>query len=183
MRVNQISNNNVNFNGFFSLFRAKKVKKEADVIVKKTAEETQRLAQKAEERLQSRLVSYTDLMVDFDTGKLKVMKTGEDFTGKFVIPVPDGKFERLFHSKNGQPQASLVRLKGTNKKQWAIRKRQGKDIAKEFFQTGLSKSEEKTETAKMIVAGREASERMHDNYVIQALMNSDKDCIVLQTKY
>ena len=171
MRINPINNNKINFGCFLSKAQIE-------------AKNLRRLAKTAEEKLQSRLVNFEDLMIDFETGNLKVMKTGEDFTGKFVIPVPDGKFERLFVSKNGRPEASLVRMKNCpEQKQWAIRKRPTGDIVKEFNQTGLSKAEEEKETVKMIEAAQQASEQMHDNYVIKKLLESGQDSIILHTKY
>ena len=170
MRVNAV-NNNTNFGCFLSKAQIE-------------AKNLRQLAKTAEERLQSRLVNYQDLMIDVETGALKRMDTGELFTGKFVIPVPDGKFERLFHSKNGHPRASLVRLKDApEQKQWAIMKKSDNDYAKEFNQTGLSKAEEEKETLKMIEAGEDASERMRHNYVIKRLMDSGDDFIMIRGNF
>ncbi len=81
--------------------------------VNTTFQGVSRLAQKAEKRLQRRLVNPDSLMLDLD-GIYRRFSTGKKFTGKYRIATEN--LEQFFHIKNGELYFTLVKgLDGSRK--------------------------------------------------------------------
>ena len=62
--------------------------------------------QKAENRLQSRLTDWQNLMKEIETGDYFVCSTGEKFTGKFAFKTKE--LEQLYHVRNGRISIILI---------------------------------------------------------------------------
>ncbi len=111
-------------------------------------------AERAEERLQKRLVSPEKLMYNYETGGIEFADSGKLFTGKFAIPAD--RFERIVKVIDGQEVCNLVRIK--NGKNFYI------EIIgnnPKYYNTVLSPEEREEQTAKML----EADQRIYDKMV------------------
>lgn len=162
MKIN--ATNNANFNGIISLFRARKATKAAKA-----------LAQKAEDRLKSRLVHQEDLIMDVETGHILNFKDGSKFTGKFIIPTDT--MEKICRVKDGLTKISFVRFKN-GQKQVAFRN----DIVKKF-KNNIPEKIAKEESIKMCQAIEDAREEMCDKFVIKKLIDSGQESIMIKGKY
>ena len=166
-------NYNQNFRGWFTNLRIKRALKKKNEQTKQ--ENTYSLEERAENKLKERLVNYETLMIDFNTDKVLDMKTGKLFTGKYVVPA--GKLEHIYHVKDGEEVASLLRSK-TGQKQWAHRGEYEK-VYNLTPNNYLLDDDAQNELKKMDEANDFAEERMRDNYVIKLAMESDDGTVYL----
>ena len=128
--------------------------KQASNNTKPLTRKTHRPANKmlAETFLQDRLYSHKDLMFDYNFEAILDKKTGNPFTGKFIID-SDGT-ERICDVKLGEIRGNLVRFKpgvnyhaerGTNSK---------------YFKVNLPESEIQQNTEKLLEADQKAFDEM-----------------------
>jgi len=165
MRINYIDRN-VSSNGLFS--------KIGQMISKS---QRAALAKKAEDRLQSRLLSYeNNIMRDFGTDLYLDMKTGNKFTGKFVVKGEE--LEHLYHVKDGKLKGELVRLQN-GENSWAIIYGKSKHGYDKAFPTKFNEHEDIAQCVAMCDADKLAEERIADNFVLKQLMSLGKDSIYL----
>ena len=114
------------------------------------------LLQKAENRLQKRLINTDKLMYNINAETVLDAETGKLFSGKFLIP--SDKFERIVHVKNGKEVASLVREKnGTN---YFLEKGQ----SGKFFKTKRSSEELNSQIQKQLAADQNIYNKMIDTF-------------------
>ena len=121
------------------------------------AQRAKALIERAERKLQSRLVSSDRLMYDYETSGILDASTGKMFTGKFSIPAD--KFERIVHVHEGVPIANLVRIKGGKNFHLEI---VGHDA--KIFKLDLPAQEIQEQTAKMLEADNAVFQKMADRF-------------------
>ena len=114
------------------------------------------LLQRAESRLQKRIVSPDKLMYDYNNSRILDAQTKELFNGKFLIS--GDKFERVVRVKDGKEVANLVRTKG-GQKYYAERKEHGKIFENNFLEEDLN-----SQVPKLQKADQEAYDKMVDNF-------------------
>ena len=112
---------------------------------------------KAEENLKKKSVNPQRLMYNYDTYGIMDTKTGEYYTGKFVIPAD--KFERIVKVINGQEVSNLIRFKTGEKFSLEITGHNPK-----IFKTNLSNEEYCTEIEKLHNADQQIYNLMMDNF-------------------
>ena len=121
------------------------------------AERTKAMLQRAEDRLQKRLVNTDRLLYNYSKGAILDAVTGKYFTGKFVIP--SDKFERIIKVINGQYVTSLVRFKTGEKYYAEILGNQPK-----YFKTQLSDGVAQEQIQKMLEADNAVFQKMADRF-------------------
>ena len=122
-----------------------------------------RLAQKAEKRLQKRLVNPDSLMLDLD-GIYRRFFTGKKFTGKYRIATDD--LEQFFHIKNGELHFTLVKGLDGSKKVG------GFGIGRMKLWVGNPSAEEKTMIAKLYDVKDVTDAGMMQNFGIKQCMKN-----------
>ena len=114
------------------------------------------LLQKAESRLQKRIVSPDRLMYDYNNFRILDAQTGELFNGKFLIS--GDKFERVVHVKDGKEVANLVRTK-SGQNYYAEKKGHGKIFNNNFLDEELNR-----QVPKLQKADQEVYDKMVDAF-------------------
>ena len=118
------------------------------------------MLERAERRLKSRLVSPDKLMYSPQTCLIYTAKTGKLFNGKFAIssPLPEDKFERVVHVKDGKDVSALVRLKtGENYFAQVGEKER-------TYKIDLSPQEISDQTQRMLMTDEKVYSEMTDTY-------------------
>ena len=129
-----------------------------------------KLAKKAEDKLQKRLVNYNALMID-QGGIYRKMWSGEEFSGKFAIST--NSLEQLFHIKNGELAAILVRGKDGTKKISSL----GPDVIK-LWTKSKPNARESRQILQLQKKISDATIEMKDNYGINhCVKNGKSTCI------
>ena len=152
MRISSI-NNGIVFGGIFSFLRPSKKGSNSAVKDQRNLSDT---ARRAEDNLQRKLVSYKDLMINFHTGDILDLRTGDKCSGKFVVPAD--KFEHIHDVRDGMIVGNMVRLK-TGQKQWACYGNHAR-----HYKLHLPFDEAKRQTMKMIESDNEAEAQMRENF-------------------
>ena len=125
-------------------------------------------AERAEKKLQQRLVNPDRLMYRGGEDKIFDSETRRLFTG--IVRIDNGdKFERILRIKNGTEASSLVRVKGGKNYQAEI---VGGNSKK--FDTGLSTEELTEQTEKMIKADEAFYNKMLENFKKRKLFTIKK---------
>ena len=123
---------------------------------RRLAPSAEALLQKAENRLQKRLMNTDKLMYNTVAETVLDAETGKLFSGKFLIP--SDKFERIVHVKDGKEVASLVREK--NGANYFLEKGQ----AGKFFKTKRSYDELNSQIQKQLTADQLIYNKMIDAF-------------------
>ena len=121
------------------------------------AQRAKALSERAEAKLQSRLVSSERLMYNYDTSGILDAVTGKLFTGKFAIPAD--KFERIVHVHEGMPVANLVRTKGGKNYHFELVGHDSK-----IFKINMPSEEIQAQTEKMLEADNAVFQKMADRF-------------------
>ena len=140
----------------------------------------QALAKRAEKNLQSRLVDWHTIMRDVKTGDFLEISTGKKFTGKFTVKAEDAAVEQIYKIKDGKASILLIRDNNANKCS-AIRFSKN-DLKSKPFQNEEA-LENTVDWKRLARAQWDADEQMRHQFVINELMKSGKDSIVIQGNY
>lgn len=133
------------------------------------AQQVKTVFERAEDKLQERLVPIDRLMYRGGNDKIFDTQTRVLFNG--IVRIDNGdKFERILRIKDGSEAASLVRVKGGKNYQAEIIR---KDKVKKF-DTGLSAEEIAEQTEKMLKADEAFYRQMMENFKKRKIFTINK---------
>ena len=145
-------------------YYASRAYEEAKPVVKKIDKPANKPL--AETLLQDRLFSHKDLMFDYNFEALLDKKTGNPFTGKFIIDA--GGIERICKVKLGEIVSNLVRFSKD------VNYHAERGPRSKYFKVDLPKPEIELKTQKLLEADQDAFDEMTNTFVAAQQANPNR---------